>query len=180
MIADLIVDPRFHRVSGPGGTLQVDGRVAAILDVLASRKGEIVAKDQLVDTVWERQAVTDDAIAKGISRARSVLREAGLEAYRITNVRGVGYRLDTSEAALPNVVAVSQPWLQSAALFMVIIGLSQTMLPDWVTEASSPMTIQVGDGMITVLNPNDPKVRIIDPETGEAKHAREYPRADTR
>ena len=95
-----IVGYRFGRVELDlaRGCLRVDGSdVSAtplpmkLLALLCARGGELVTRDEMFDSLWPRQQISDDALNKLISRLRELL---GAEAEAIVTVRRQGLRLD--------------------------------------------------------------------------------------
>src|SRR5689334_22041997 len=50
-------------------------RVIGVLDVLISRAGTVVPKQELIDTVWKDAFVTDTSLAEAISVLRQSLKD---------------------------------------------------------------------------------------------------------
>ncbi len=68
-------------------------KVMNVLVVLASHRGEVVSKDQLVDAVWDGRATSDEVITRCISKIRGAFSDDPKNPTFIENVRGRGYRL---------------------------------------------------------------------------------------
>jgi TolB-like protein len=77
-----------------GRRLPLGRRALDILSVLAEASGEIVTKDEILETVWPGVIVEENAIQVHVAALRKAL---GDEAHRLTTVRGLGYRLDLPE-----------------------------------------------------------------------------------
>ena len=60
-----------HRTSGE--VTPLEPRLATLLTSLASRKGDLVTKEMLLEEVWEGAVVSDDSIAQAVSRLRKIL-----------------------------------------------------------------------------------------------------------
>jgi non-specific serine/threonine protein kinase len=76
------------RVSG--ATAPLGGRAFEILEVLSQARGELVTKDQLLDRVWGRAAVSENLLQVHISAVRKAL---GSYRSLLKTQSGQGYRL---------------------------------------------------------------------------------------
>jgi TolB-like protein/DNA-binding winged helix-turn-helix (wHTH) protein/lipoprotein NlpI len=63
-----------------------------VLRYLAENRGKLICKDKLIETVWQRRAVTDDALVQCLIEVRNALGQEG-KLY-VRNVRGRGYIFD--------------------------------------------------------------------------------------
>ena len=59
-----LVEPKLNAVSGSGKSIRVDPRVMEVLVCLAEHRGKVVAKQELISTVWSDALVTDDALTR--------------------------------------------------------------------------------------------------------------------
>ncbi|MGE5336571.1 MAG: response regulator [Gemmatimonadota bacterium] len=85
--------------------LDLSGRELGLLEILLSRSGRLVSKEQLVDHLCEwGEEVSNNAIEVYVHRLRKKIEPGGI---RIVTVRGLGYCLEriSSEAAEINVSA---------------------------------------------------------------------------
>src|SRR5688572_24470288 len=73
-------------------------RALDILSVLAEAGGEIVTKDELLDSVWPGVTVEENALQVHVVALRKAL---GPEADRLRTIRGVGYQLDVDPELEP-------------------------------------------------------------------------------
>ena len=75
-----------------GGLLDLSARELGLLEILLSRAGRLVSKDQLVDHLcgWGEE-VSHNAIEVYVHRLRKKLESGGV---RIATVRGLGYCLE--------------------------------------------------------------------------------------
>jgi TolB-like protein/Tfp pilus assembly protein PilF len=91
-------DLRQRELKRDGLPVQLGGRARDILWVLASAKGEVVSKDELMTLVWPSMVVEENNIQVHISALRKALDEGkGSQTYLVT-VPGRGYRLVGIEA----------------------------------------------------------------------------------
>jgi two-component system response regulator VicR len=68
-----------------------------LLETLIRHTGQVLSRDQLLDQVWGYDYYGDArAVDSAVKRLRAKLRAAGGDPTLISNVRGVGYRLERS------------------------------------------------------------------------------------
>ncbi len=88
----LRIDPGKHEVKIKGDIIDLTSTEFRILQLLASKKGWVFSRDQILDYLWgQEKAVLDRTIDVHIKHLREKLGEAG---YLIKNVRSVGYKLE--------------------------------------------------------------------------------------
>lgn len=88
----LRIDPGKHEVKLKGKTIDLTSTEFRILRLLASKRGWVFTRDQILDHLWgHEKAVLDRTIDVHIKHLREKLDDA---AYLIKNVRGVGYKLE--------------------------------------------------------------------------------------
>jgi len=87
------LDPSQHQLTREGVPVPVGSRALDILCVLASAKGEIVSKDELMTKVWPGLVVEENNIQVHISALRKVLDEGKGSQTHLVTVPGRGYRL---------------------------------------------------------------------------------------
>jgi len=88
-----LLDPERRELSRDGARLQLGSRALDILCELASAKGEVVAKDRLLERVWPGLTVEESNIHVHISALRKVLDEGASGQSFVVTVPGRGYRL---------------------------------------------------------------------------------------
>ncbi|HXF48367.1 MAG TPA: response regulator transcription factor [Verrucomicrobiae bacterium] len=91
--ADLEIDSRQLSVARGGKSLFLTPIQFRLLYVLASQKGRVMSRSELLDRVWGFDAVlTDRVVDAQIKRLRQTLRRVLGEDRYIKTVRGAGYR----------------------------------------------------------------------------------------
>jgi two-component system phosphate regulon response regulator PhoB/two-component system alkaline phosphatase synthesis response regulator PhoP len=91
-IGPLAIEPDKHEVLVHGERADLTATEFKVLQFLASRKGRVFSRDQILDFLWgTEKAVIDRTIDVHIRNLREKLGEA---ASLIKNVRGVGYKLE--------------------------------------------------------------------------------------
>ena len=96
-VGELVVDRATREVRFAGETLTLSPREFAVLDVLASRAGSVVTKDELLRSVWgDEHAATRNAVEVYVGYLRRKLDAAGAGGI-VRTVRGHGYVASSSD-----------------------------------------------------------------------------------
>ena len=93
------VDPATGRVEGPDGTSRLEPKVMAVLAHLHERAGEVVSREELIETVWGGRPVVDEVVSRCIAALRRELGESARNPRYIETVPKRGYRLIGSKPA---------------------------------------------------------------------------------
>jgi DNA-binding response OmpR family regulator len=90
-IEGVSIDPDKYEVKVRGKTVSLTPTEFKILNLLASRRGRVFTRDQILDHLWgTEKAVIDRTVDVHIKNLREKL---GPASRLIRNVRGVGYRI---------------------------------------------------------------------------------------
>ena len=92
-------DPQSHEAFINGLRERLQPQMIKVLIALARRRGEVVARDELVDLCWSGRIVGDDVINRSILYLRGVASRLG--GFAIETVPKAGYRLVEVERKLP-------------------------------------------------------------------------------
>lgn len=92
-IGDWRVQAQLNLLTGPGGTVSVEGRSMAVLVALARRAGEIVSREELLDEVWGELFVGEEVLSHAIWDLRHALGDDPRRPRLIHTHRKRGYRL---------------------------------------------------------------------------------------
>jgi DNA-binding response OmpR family regulator len=91
-LGPLIIDLDKHEVTQDGRMVDLTATEFKILQFLASRRGRVFTRDQILDHLWgHEKAVVDRTVDVHIRNLREKL---GSAAPLIKNVRGVGYKVE--------------------------------------------------------------------------------------
>jgi len=91
-LGTLVIDVDKFEVTAEGAKVDLTATEFKILQLLASRKGRVFSRDQILDFLWgSEKAVIDRTVDVHIRNLREKLGEA---AALIKNIRGVGYKLE--------------------------------------------------------------------------------------
>ncbi len=92
-LGDWLVEPELNRLTLAGQVEQIEPRLMKLLVMLAERPGSVAMKSDIVDTVWRGLAVTDESLAKAVSKLRQTLGDDPDNPRYIETIRKTGYRL---------------------------------------------------------------------------------------
>jgi DNA-binding response OmpR family regulator len=96
-LGNLVIDRGLREVSWAGQDVSLSPREYAVLDVLASRAGSVVTKDELLRTVWgDEQAATRNAVEVYVGYLRRKLEAVGAGEV-VRTIRGHGYIASTPD-----------------------------------------------------------------------------------
>jgi DNA-binding winged helix-turn-helix (wHTH) protein/tetratricopeptide (TPR) repeat protein len=90
-VGSIEVRPPTREVVSASRREVLEPRVMQVLVALASVRGEIHSRDDLIASCWDGRAVSDDAINRAISRLRAVGR--AFDSFDVETIVKVGYRL---------------------------------------------------------------------------------------
>ncbi len=91
-VGALVIDVDKFEVTAGGARVDLTATEFKILQLLASRKGRVFSRDQILDFLWgSEKAVIDRTVDVHIRNLREKLGES---ASLIKNIRGVGYKLE--------------------------------------------------------------------------------------
>jgi DNA-binding winged helix-turn-helix (wHTH) protein/dienelactone hydrolase len=97
----LRVRPSSREVIANGAPEQLEPRVMQVLVALATRRGEVVTRDDLIEQCWDGRVVGDDAVGRCIARLRRLAEMQG--GFALETIARVGYRLTETPPLAPPV-----------------------------------------------------------------------------
>ena len=92
-LGDRLVEPALNRISHGEEAVQVEPRIMHVMTCLAGRAGKVVSRAELLDTVWTRVLVNEEALTHAISQLRKVLDDDPRSPRFIQTIHKTGYRL---------------------------------------------------------------------------------------
>jgi DNA-binding response OmpR family regulator len=97
-IGDLVVDFMKYTARKGGRTIDLSRKEFGVLRMLASRLGEVVGRDELLDEVWGHERFpTTRTVDNHIAFLRAKIEDLPSEPRLILTVHGVGYKLAMDE-----------------------------------------------------------------------------------
>jgi DNA-binding winged helix-turn-helix (wHTH) protein/Tol biopolymer transport system component len=107
------VEPSLNSVTGPAGSTRLEPKAMHVLVCLAEHAGQVVAKEQLIRTVWPDTFVGDDVLTRCISELRRVFGDDAKEPRFIQTIPKSGYRL-IAEVSSSTLQALAEPGQDAA------------------------------------------------------------------
>jgi eukaryotic-like serine/threonine-protein kinase len=105
-------DPHRRLLSRDGVELSLPPRVLGVLELLLERAGEVVPRQEIIDTVWKDAFVTDTSLAEAVSALRQTLGDDPQSPTYIQTLHRRGYRfvapLSVTTAARSEAVEVAR------------------------------------------------------------------------
>src|SRR5262245_55804527 len=92
-LAGRLVQPELNRIRHDGEASQVEPKVMQVLLRLCERPGEVVGKQELIESVWQGVFVTEDVLVRAVSELRRLFGDDSDTPRVIETIRTRGYRL---------------------------------------------------------------------------------------
>ena len=114
-VADWWVQPALSELRKDGQVIQLEPKVMAVLQHLASRPGEAISRQDLEDTIWQGTIVSYDALAKAINKLRDALGDDKKHPKYIKTIPKKGYqliaqvRIETPQPEIPESTDKKEP-----------------------------------------------------------------------
>ncbi len=100
-VGHISVRPSLREVLSGEAREILEPRVMQVLVVLASAKGAVVSRDELIRRCWGGRIVSEDAINRAVSKVRQLAELGGTKAFEIETIPRVGYRLLRTQPSSP-------------------------------------------------------------------------------
>jgi formylglycine-generating enzyme required for sulfatase activity/DNA-binding winged helix-turn-helix (wHTH) protein/dienelactone hydrolase len=133
-LASLSVRPSSREVVRGTDKEVLEPRVMQVLVLLARHRGQVISRDQLIETCWAGRVVGEDAINRCIARVRRLAETHG--GFSVETIARVGYRLaerQESAAAVPLPLPTLPRergrdgwgrWVAAAVIAALILGIA--------------------------------------------------------
>ena len=118
------VDPAAGTLARDGAQTRIEPRLMDLLLLFAASPGRVIAKDEIVQSVWSGRAIGDDTLAAAISRLRGALGEAGGGRF-IETLPKRGYRL----LVAPDGAAAPAPQAPDGVAALIAKGRAALAVP---------------------------------------------------
>ena len=136
--------PLHGELRNESGVHHIEPKVMDVLVFLASRPGEVVEREAIIEAVWGGRFVSDDPLSKCITELRKVLGDSARHSEYIGTVHKRGYRLLKTVEPIPRLesdVAGKRRWwtgiVAVAAVVLIIAAVLQFRSTD---EARQTLT----------------------------------------
>jgi len=138
---DVILNPEAFSVEKSGQVLALEPKSIRLLLYLIQNRSRAIGKEELLRSVWEDVAVSDNALTRVVAQLRKALGDDAKVARYIETVPTIGYRFIAEvvelgggapnlaaglgpPAAAPNLAPRNSPWALTAALALALLGIS--------------------------------------------------------
>jgi len=93
----LRVRPSVRQVEISGRSETLEPRILQVLVALSRKRGEVISREELIETCWNGVVVGEDSLNRCIYRLRKLGESSG--AFEVETIQKVGYRLHTAGSA---------------------------------------------------------------------------------
>jgi DNA-binding winged helix-turn-helix (wHTH) protein/Tol biopolymer transport system component len=135
-VGDWLVRPGLARIERAAEVVHITPRSMAVLVYLAEARGRVISRNEILDAVWPRMEVTQDALSQCIVELRKAFRDDSKHAAVIETIPRVGIRL---------IVPVSLAETQSIAAHLPLNGraANEVRLEPAVAETATSPSRQI-------------------------------------
>ena len=88
-----LVQPSLNRISHGDGTITLEIKAMQVLVCLAEHAPDLVTRQELVDTVWATEFISDNTVTHAITELRNALGDDAKDPTYIETIHRRGYRL---------------------------------------------------------------------------------------
>ena len=154
-VGPLRVEPALRRVSNGGGAEEfVQPRVMQVLVALARAQGQVLTRDDLIDSCWGGTIVGDDALNRVVSQVRKLADGIGGGTFSVETVARVGYRLRNRDEDSSASIAAPPTTARME-------GRNRLRFKSWGWAALAPLLLTLfATGWWLVQPPNDRQVSL--------------------
>ncbi len=110
-----------------GELLSLEPQVFALLALLVENHDRLVSKDEIIEKVWDRRAVSDAAVASRIKSARKALGDDGKSQRFVRTVHGQGFRFVAEVKAFRGSTAHGSPYVDSDSESRDVISIAHQL-----------------------------------------------------
>jgi DNA-binding winged helix-turn-helix (wHTH) protein len=126
-IGDWLVEPSLSRVSRGERSVQLEIKMMEVLVCLASRAGELVTRQELVDEVWATEFISDNTLTHAIAELRNAFGDDARHPEFIETIHRRGYRLIAPVSGLEGGEERSAPQ-QAPTRFKIVSSEGEVLL----------------------------------------------------
>ncbi|TNG02237.1 MAG: hypothetical protein EP297_01275, partial [Gammaproteobacteria bacterium] len=132
-VGEWTIDPKRGLAHRQGENVHLEPKAIELLNLLASRPGEVVSRTELLDVIWPDVIVGDDVITNTVAKLRRSLQDNPKSSKLIETIPKRGYRIvaSVSEAQATSIRIPGSPWIWTAAVVALLGALGMMMLSIW-------------------------------------------------
>ncbi|MBB6520000.1 winged helix-turn-helix domain-containing protein [Pseudoteredinibacter isoporae] len=138
LIADWQFDPARCELSQGDNVVKLEPLLCDFLQYLASRAGQIVTREELLEHVWQGRVVSDDSLRRAVKKLRLALGDDARNPRYIKTKPLQGYILvaKVSEQKVPKVKSSIGRWPQIALITLLAAGLYIALGKQWFEQGA--------------------------------------------
>ncbi|MFK7890457.1 MAG: winged helix-turn-helix domain-containing tetratricopeptide repeat protein [Granulosicoccus sp.] len=174
---DVELDSTSYCLMVSGAPRHVEPRVFDLIRFFVERNGDVLTRDDLIESVWQNRIVSDTTIAGTVKSARKALGDDGDKQRYIQTVRGRGFRFVESVELMEPESPEIEPVYAAPDRLPSIVILPFLVFGD--EKALTPLADGVVENLTTVLT-RVPLLRIISRTSSFAYRDRSYTTEDVR
>src|SRR5690606_12815507 len=96
------IDTRTYEIRRDGIPVAVEPQVFDLLVMLLENRNRVVARDEIIERVWNGRIVSDSAVSSRVNALRQAIGDAGTSQRIIGTVRSRGFRLVAEVTEVPD------------------------------------------------------------------------------
>jgi TolB-like protein/Tfp pilus assembly protein PilF len=110
-LGEWLVRPRANKLINDDGEVHVEPKIMDVLVCLAEAKGQVVTRRDLLQRVWDRVVVNEEALTRTISELRNVLADSANNPTYIKTIPKRGYSLiaPVGTTGIADISRIAQP-----------------------------------------------------------------------
>ena len=139
-VGDFDFDADSRRLIGHDGDVILEPKAAALLAYFCQHPGRSIGRDELLETVWHGQIVSDNTISRVVVLLRKALRDDARVRRYIATVPKLGYRLIADVSAVDRAAAGRGQGNATTSRWVAVLAASLAVLAGWFF-VSRPATV---------------------------------------
>jgi DNA-binding winged helix-turn-helix (wHTH) protein len=140
-INDWRVDPELNRLSRADEVVKIDPQNMKVLELLASRPGEVISQSEIEEAAWAGVIVTPNSVYQSIAQIRRALGDDKSHPRYIETIARKGYRCIGTVSALERITPIHEP--SPATPTSNQFRGKRFLAPEWPQRAALGMTIVI-------------------------------------
>jgi DNA-binding winged helix-turn-helix (wHTH) protein len=138
-INDWRVDPALNRLSRADEVVKIDPQNMKVLELLASRRGEVVSQSEIEESAWAGVLVTPNSVYQSIAQLRRALGDDKSHPKYIETIARKGYRCIGTVSVPESIAPIHEP--SPATPNSNQLSGKTPSAPEWPQRASVGMTL---------------------------------------
>jgi len=156
-LGEFRVDPRRRAITGPSGETRIEPKVMAVLLMLAGRPGEVIMREEFIDSIWAREYGGDESLTRAVSHLRKIFGDANGIHTHIETVPRSGYRLigqdgPTGMGARPG---NQRRLIAAGVIVLFVVALASIFLAGRIGDETPDRTVAGPGSVVLAVLPFD-------------------------